>query len=304
MSQTPLVSVVIPAYNEADTVPDAIRSALAQSVTDLEVIVIDDGSEDDTAEAARSIADPRITVLTQHNQGVCVARNAGIAAARGTYVAFLDADDIWLPRKLERQLDYLDHHPDVTAVQAGVMFVDGDRNVLHVEPCRTSADPLMDTLMFKNLPAFPTTVMIRRDKLEQIGGFDTSLVILEDWNMAIEASRHCRLASIEEPLALYRVHPGNRSRDLSIHVEPGFIVLDRLFGDPSLPERVLARKRQIYARFFTMLAGGALRNRQWREWARWTTKALRTSPRTALYMAGLPARRLRRALSRRGEGVS
>src|SRR5947209_7802599 len=221
MSTTPpLVSVVIPAYNSARTVRAAVESALQQSVDDLEVIVVDDGSADETAETAEAIGDPRVRVLRQHNGGAASARNAGIDAARGQYVAFLDADDLWLPEKLRVQLAVLTQRPDVSAVQCGVINVDDDLRFLSEERCRESDDALLDCLYFRNMPGMMTTLVIERRKFEEMGVFDTALTILEEWDMTIKAARYCNMFSIEQPLALYRVHPGNRSRDLDIHIEP------------------------------------------------------------------------------------
>ena len=295
----PLVSVVVPAYNAEQTVAATIRSILSQTVQDFDAIVVDDGSADRTAEVAAAVGDPRVRVIGQDNAGAAAARNTGLAAAEGRYVAFLDADDLWLPRKLERQLSVLEQRPEVKAVQSGVLYVDDALTVLSVRACVPWDDRVSDTLMFRNMPAFPSTVVFLRDALEALGGFDPSLVILEDWDLAVRAAMSCNLESVEEPLALYRVHPGNRSRDLGIHVEPGYRVLGRVFADPKLPARVRAQERQIYGRFFTMLAGGAFQNRQWSELTRWGLRAAVKDPRTVLYMAAQPGRRIRRKRARR-----
>jgi glycosyltransferase involved in cell wall biosynthesis len=296
MADAPSVSIVIPAYNASATVRASVDSVLAQAVEDLEVIVVDDGSKDDTTEVARAIDDPRVKVIEQRNAGPSAARNAGLAAARGRYVGFLDADDLWLPTKLVRQLHWLDAHPDVKAVQTGVFFVNDALEVVSVRRCRPSHDPLLQTLRFQNLPAFPSTVVAERSCLMEIGGFDTSLAILEDWNLALQLALRGNLGSIEEPLALYRVHESNRSRDLQLHVEPGYTILGRLFAPGSdLPEHIRAQERRIYARFYSMLAGGAYRNRDWAQLLVWAAKALRSDPRIAAYMAALPLRRFQRS---------
>lgn len=293
----PIVSVVVPAYNSARTLTTTVDSILQQTVHDLEVIVVDDGSSDDTVEMARGIPDNRVRVVTQANGGASRARNTGIREAAGTWVAFLDSDDVWLSTKLERQLAYLAAHPDVYAVQTGAAFVDDNLQVLYLRPCHPSRDALMESLFFDNLPSFPSTLLIRRQKLEEIGYFDTGLEILEDWEMAIRAARYCNLKSIEEPLTLYRTHPGNRSLDLDIHIAPGLLVLQRLFTDPDLPERIRARRRSVYARLYMMLAGGSLRVGHYRGCARWAVKALWMDPRSLRYMAELPVRRVARVLS-------
>ncbi len=297
-TEHPLVSVVVPAYNAARTLSATVESILAQTERDLEVIVVDDGSSDGTVEVARAVDDERVRVVVRENAGASAARNTGIAEATGTWVAFLDSDDVWVPVKLERQLAYVAAHPDVHAVQTGAFFVDNNLQVRYERRCKPSRDALWESLLFQNLPSFPSTLMIRRSKLDEIGPFDTSLEILEDWELAIRASRFCNLQSIEEPLSLYRTHPGNRSLDIGIHLAPGLLVLDRLFADPGLPERVRAGRRRVYAHLYTMLAGGAFKVGDYDDCRRWAMKALRYDPRSIRYMVELPVRRMRRLLSK------
>jgi glycosyltransferase involved in cell wall biosynthesis len=292
----PLVSAVVPAYNAARTLRAAVESILLQTVGDIEVIVVDDGSGDDTAGVARAIGDPRVRLVSQANGGASAARNAGIRSARGRYVAFLDADDLWLPEKLERQLAALRRHPDVHAVHCGATYVDDDLRVLSVRPCRRWRDALLDVLLFENLPAFPSSVLVRRDKLEE-RAFDSSLALLEDWDLAIYAARHWNLQPVEDALTLYRVHPANRSRDVEKHLAPGLRVLERLFADPSLPGRIRSRRRTVYARYYAVLAAAALKYGLWRHGARWTVTAARTHPAAVAYMGRLLLGRARQWLS-------
>jgi glycosyltransferase involved in cell wall biosynthesis len=294
----PLVSAVIPAYNAARTLRAAVESVLLQTVRDIEVIVVDDGSEDDTAEVARAISDPRVTLVSQANLGASAARNAGIRSAHGRYVAFLDADDLWLPDKLARQLALLRSRPDVHAVHCGATYVDDELRVLSVHKCRPWRDALLDVLLFENLAAFPSTLLGKREKLEQ-RGFDTSLVMHEDWDMAIHAARHWNLQPVESPLTLYRVHRGNRSRDVERHVRSGLHILDRTFADPSLPTRIQSRRTKVYARYYTMLAAAALKYGQWRQGARWSVTAVGIHPIACAYMGKLGLRRAGRVLSGR-----
>ncbi len=292
----PLVSVIVPAYNASRTVAATIDSALGQTVSDLEVIVVDDGSNDDTADVVEAMADPRLKLIRQPNGGAAAARNTGIRHARGTWVALLDSDDVWLPRKLERQLAALDANPDALAVESGAYFVNDQLQVLQVRPCVQPKDPLLTFLRFQNLPNAASTWVVARRMFERMGMFDPSLAILEDWDISIKIARYCNPICIPEPLSLYRVHEGNRSRDLDLHVDPGFRVLDRLFADPTLPPRIRAHKRHIYACFYAMLAGGALKVGRWRDCLAWAIRALRTDPRILGYIAAMPARRLRRRL--------
>jgi glycosyltransferase involved in cell wall biosynthesis len=288
----------MPAYNAAPKIDAALRSVLAQTVGDLEVIVVDDGSADHTAAVAEAIEDGRVQVIRQENAGAAAARNTGLSAASGTYVALLDADDLWVSHKLERQLQALESDASASAVRTGVIFVDDELNPLSVRRPEPSDDALLETLLFKNLHAMMSTLLFERARLEVMGRFNPSLEILEEWDFAIKIARHCNLVSIPEPLALYRQHPGNRSANLDIHIAPGFAVLEEVFADEALPERVRKRERLVWATFFTMLTGAAFRVRRWRDCAFWAWRAMKTHPAALIYMAGLPARRVARWRSR------
>lgn len=289
------VSVVIVAYNKGDTLAEAIESVLAQSYRDFEILVVDDGSTDDTAARVRPYRS-RVRYLVKPNGGTGSARNLGIAEAQGRYVAFLDGDDLWLPRKLEVQMEAFRGEPEIVAVQCGAYCVDSRLRVLEERSCRPARDTLIDFLLFRNLPAFSSAVVIRGETLRTIGGFGTDLVILSDWDMACRLSRAGTLRSIPVPLVLYRHYPDNQSRDVGIHLEPGVRLLTRFFSDPSLGSSVRARAPQVWARFYAMLAGGYFRNREWAAAFAWAGRALWTSPRVLPYLSGLPVRMVRRFL--------
>ena len=292
------VSVVIPAYNKASTIAPAIESVLRQTVQAVEVIVVDDGSSDETRQRVRRFGD-RVRYLRQERSGVSAARNLGIREARGEWVAFLDGDDLWLPRKLERQLEVLSREPSLDAVQCSVHLVNDRLEVVDSRPCASAQDTMLDFLLFRNLPGFGSTLLARKRCLEAMGGFGTDLVILEDWDLACRLARTGSLRSVPEFLVLYRQHPGNRSRVVEIHEEPGFRSLGRLFADPALPAAIRAQEARIWACFYGMLAGGYIQHRQWRRGLSWTWKALRTSPTVCPYFAGMPLRRLRRVFTAR-----
>jgi glycosyltransferase involved in cell wall biosynthesis len=298
MSVSPVrVSAVVPAYNAARTIARTLESALTQTISDLEVIVVDDGSTDATREIVKGFDDPRVHLVSQENAGVASARNTGVAHCRGEWVAFLDADDIWLPNKLQRQLELMAAEPGCMASQGSAYFVDDELRPMKLRHCVPVENPLLTFLRFQNLPNAASSWIVRRKLLDQIGGFDPELVILEDWEFSLRLARYAKPLCIDEPLTLYRVHPGNRSRDLDIHIAPGFTVLGRLFSDPSLPTEVRAREREIYARFYTMLCGGAFRVHRWRACGYWGVRALRTDPRMLGYMSATPLRRVRRRIA-------
>lgn len=295
VTREPIVSVVIPAFNAAKTIAGTLSSVLAQTLGDFEVVVVDDGSSDGTAQIAASLGDPRIRIITQHNHGAAGARNTGITAARADLVAFVDADDLWLPPKLERQVSLLRADPRAEAVQTAAYFVDDQLRVLSVRPCLDAIDSLARSLRFENLPAFASSVLVRRRCLLEIGMFDPDLVILEDWDLALRLSRRASLRGIEEPLVLYRVHPGNRSRNVGIHIAPGATILQRLFSDPDLPPDIRRMRRRAYGSFYRMLAGGYVNAGSLDISMRWALRAVAQDPRQLVYLLAMPVRRGRQA---------
>lgn len=194
-----VITVIIPTYNRAKTLPDAIDSVLKQTYADLELIIADDCSTDNTAELVRAIPDPRVRYLClDHNQGACAARNAGIDAARGEYIAFQDSDDLWVPNKLERQMAALAetkadvcfhkvrrHFPDSEKTE---MFptLDGSRFMTHREMCNAA---LITT----------QTIIGRRAVFEEIR-FDPLVKKTQDYDWAIRASRDHSLYYLDEVL--------------------------------------------------------------------------------------------------------
>ena len=294
----PAVSVIVPAYNKGSTITAAIQSVLAQTYNDLEIIVVDDGSTDDTPSRILEIRHT-IRYLHQERSGVSTARNRGIEAAEGKFVAFLDGDDLWLAQKLERQLDVFRREPKIDAVQCGAHLVNNRLEVVETRRCHPEQDTLMDFLLFRNLPGLGSTLVARHNRLEAMGGFGADLVILEDWDLACRFARSGSFRSLPECLALYRQHVGNRSRDVGIHVEPGVRSLGRLFEDPTLEREIRRCEPRIWARFYAMLAGGYFQNGQTAEAWRWARRALQRSPWVLGYFAGLPVRRLRKLLTNR-----
>ncbi len=288
------VSVVIPAFQASSTIRDAIDSVLRQTVRDLEVIVVDDGSEDSTSEVVRSVPDPRVRLIRQNNAGASAARNTGIQNAAGEWVAFLDADDVWLPTKLETQLERMQRKADCLASEGSAYFADSQLVPFALHRCMPVEEPLLTFARLQNLPNAASSWIVKRQLLDEIGGFDTSLVMHEDWEFSLRLARHANPLCIDVPLTLYRVHAGNRSLDVESHIRDGLSILSRLFADSDLPADVRAHEREIYARYYTMLCGAMARVRRRRSAAYWGLRAMTTHPAVAGYMLSTPLRRIRR----------
>lgn len=204
--------VVIPAYNAERFVGGAVRSALAQTVGDVGVVVVDDGSADRTADAARAVADPRVTVMTTANGGPSRARNLGARLAPpAEYLAFLDADDLWDPGKLASQLARLDAEPDLVVVGCHMRYVSSSGAVLGRAGLPID-DGARGRIARGELFPFPmSSLVVRGAAFEAVGGFDEQLgrVGSEDLDLLARLARVGRVACVPEALGAYRVHPGS-----------------------------------------------------------------------------------------------
>ncbi len=253
MPAPPTVSVIIPTYNRAVLVQEAVASVLAQSRRDFELLVVDDASTDGTEAALATFAARLRWMRLERRGGVSAARNVGIRAARGEWLAFLDSDDLWLPEKLARQMAYLAANPDLLSCQTEETWV---RRGVRVNQPLTHLK-VGGRIFFPSLErclVSPAAVILHRRLLERHGGFDEDLPAAEDYDLWLRLTWRYEVGLLPEPLIIKR---GGRPDQLS-----GQWGLDRyriraltkLLADPGLPaaearaaRRVLARKCAIYA---------------------------------------------------------
>lgn len=203
------ISVVIPTYNRKDIVPDAIYSALAQEPKNYEVIVVDDGSTDGTVKYLQSLKLP-IKIISKENGGVSGARNTGIKAAQGKYVAFLDSDDLWLPGILKSQLEFLESHSQIPLVYTD-QYIESEGKRLEktrfkLEPTTSEQKRKLDKPGFitPQAPIHISAVMIRKFILDEIGFFNEDLKIHEDTDMWNRISEKYELGFIDTPYSVFR----------------------------------------------------------------------------------------------------
>ena len=206
-----LVSVVIPVFNGAHVVTEAIGSVLDQRHRRLELIVIDDGSTDDSADAARSVADDRTVVISTANGGSSVARNIGLARARGSFVAFLDADDLWLPDRLTRQLEAFDADPGLEVVGHLMRYENLDGRVLGVTGEVLDAQGAARLRAGRFLPFQISSALFRTQTVRDLDGFDASMPTAEDLDLYVRLAQNGRFETINEVLGVYRIHPDSIS---------------------------------------------------------------------------------------------
>jgi glycosyltransferase involved in cell wall biosynthesis len=216
-ADSPTVSVVVPAYNAAWCVGKAIDSVLAQDFRGFELVVVNDGSTDGTAEALAGYGDA-IRVVMQRNGGLPNARNAGIREARGEFVAFLDADDWWLPGKLGRQVALMRQRPDIGFSSTAARVVDPDGGLLNVWGCARWEGAFLAHLFGSNadVAGSGSAVIARKALFDRVGGFDETLRSLEDIDMWMRLAAVSDYACIDEPLAVILKRPGSMSRNLEV----------------------------------------------------------------------------------------
>ena len=269
----PVVSVILPAFNAGGTLRETIDSVLSQTYSQLELVVINDGSTDDTEAIAHSYAARNgegVVVISQENRGLSATRNVGIRRSRGELLAFIDADDVWLPHKTARQLEALSLHRNAALVTCnyaeidadGVVFGESDEKTAFEATGTTVAGQAIrvlssfQTLLFGNTVGPPSGVMVRRDHLEQAGCFDEELVNgAEDWNLYLKMARLAEVLHVDDCLLHYRVLPDSMSsaRNAERMLANEIKVLDGVFAAPELGKRTLLRRR-AYARRYERAA--------------------------------------------------
>lgn len=264
----PRVSVVVPSHNRARLLRRTLQSILAQRFTDLEVILVDDGSTDDTP-ALTARADPRVVVIRNREpSGVSAARNRGIAAARGEWIAFCDDDDLWSPDKLSHQLAAAERAGTGWAY-SGDVNIDDELRILTGGPPRDPQDVVALLPRWNPIASGGSNVIVRSDILARVGGFDPSLRRTEDWDLWIRIARTGPPACVREPLVAYRFHLGNVMIDPSGIVNEARLLAIR-YGIP-VDEAAMQRRaawaalragrRLLAARHYaSAIAGGDLRS--------------------------------------------
>lgn len=243
----PTVSVIIPTYNSARYIREAIDSVLGQTYGDYEIIVVDDGSTDNTAEIIQPYRD-RITYIYQSNQKLPVARNTGIAASSGQYLAFLDSDDLFLPHKLATQAGVLDERPDIGLVAGGYQYVDENGRLIKEHKSWINRPVIdLETIITGGLVP-PVAVLLRRSWFNQVGGFDPQMIHSEDMDLWFRlALAGCPMTWSPSIVSQYRLHLTNQSRSHAEQYSYYRRALERAFSNDKMPDQLRVRDQEIYA---------------------------------------------------------
>lgn len=293
MNATPRVSVVIPCYNAERYIAATLRSVLAQDAGPMEVIVVDDGSRDGSVALVRAQF-PEVRLIEQANAGVAAARNRGIGAARGEWVAFVDADDIWLPGKLRAQFDEMAAVPGCRmSYTAWQVWPSTDPEPLpaYLDELATragdsarwrGASGWIYPQLLLDCVVWTSTVLAERTLFDEVGGFDTGLRVGEDYDLWLRASRATPIHRVARPYALYRTHPSSITHSLPTANYRAIVIgralanwgmrsPDGSVADGAEVKRLLAKSWSDYAG--AHLARGSLATARRAGWA-----ALRTAP--------------------------
>jgi glycosyltransferase involved in cell wall biosynthesis len=273
----PLVTVVIPTHDRSELLRRTLSTVLAQRGLHFEVIVVDDGSQDQTAAFLNSVTDPRVRVV-RHSPaaGVAAARNSGLDLARGEWVAFVDDDDLWAPDKLAAQVRASRAHPDAGWVVVGEVTVDPSLRVLGGRRPPQGRE-FAELLRYNIVPAGGSGTMVKTDLARRLGGFNTNLTVLADWELWIRLFLAAPATQVSRPLVAYRVDPASMSHDTSTVAEE-LEVLRAAYG----PARQQYRIRFLYLVWLQWLTGIELERGD-------GAQALRTALGALRHLTELPA---------------
>jgi glycosyltransferase involved in cell wall biosynthesis len=273
--------VIIPTFNCERYVLDAARSVLNQTYSNLECIVVDDGSTDGTGSLLDEVKE--LKVHRQENAGVSAARNFGISEANGDLIAFLDADDVWLPSKLAKQIEMLGRGTDAGLVYCGMFDTDADLNVLSQRLAPPEPLALRNSLLMEPpVVSVAQTGLFPRLTLQEVGGFNTRLSTSADTDLLVRVALRYPLLAVHEPLVLYRRHLGQMSLDAGAMAHDMEVVLNETFSLPILPADIRRLRRRAYANLKLAVGGSLLTEGRRREATSEFLSAFRIHPRRTL----------------------
>ncbi len=288
------VSVVIPTYNYGRFIGEAIESVLAQTLKPKEVIVVDDGSTDETEAVVASFSDRGVRYIRQNNEGVCSARNRGVAESNGELIAFLDADDTLEAAKIEKQVSRFAEDDEVGIVHCGMREFDsetGETIRLHLDGGEVGvADNL---LLWEGLVVVGPggTIIVSRKAFDEVGGFDARMKVGEDWDFCYRVARKYKVGFVAEPLVNYRIHGAaahhnvdNMERGMAMFYEKAFDTDD---------ERVLALKDRALGNYHKIMSGSYFQSGRFGKFASHAIRSIAHRPSNIGYFLTYPLRRFK-----------
>lgn len=225
-----MISVVIPVFNGEHTIGETLQSILEQTFRDIEIIIINDGSQDATLDVVARIKDTRIKVFSYPNKGLAASRNRGLARATGEYISFIDADDLWTANKLEFQYRSLQENPQAAVAYSWTNYVDEQSQFLRSGLQVVAEGNVHAKLLLNNFLENGSNALIATKILKKLGGFDESLPCVEDWDIYLRLAAHYDFVCVPVPQILYRVSTSSMSTNTSQMEETGLKVIGKAFS--------------------------------------------------------------------------
>lgn len=247
----PIISVVIPAYNAEKTIKETINSVLNQTFQDWELIIINDGSSDQTGEIIQKIIDSKIKLFSYQNAGVSISRNRGIAKASGEFIAFLDHDDLWTPDKLELQLQALQEHSNAALAYSWTDHCDESGKVIALGRHITMQGNIYENLLVDNFLDTASNPLIRKSALDEVGQFDPTINSSGEWDLWLRLASRYPFVGISKTQVFHRVSSGAMSASIESHKKECLEVIERTFKQA--PESIQHLKKASLANIYKYL---------------------------------------------------
>lgn len=230
----PIISVVIPAYNAETTISETIASVQNQTFSDIEIIIINDGSTDQTLNIVQNFTDPRIKVFSYENGGLPVARNRGIDRATGEFISFIDADDLWTPDKLEKQLASLKANSKAAVAYSWTQTIDRQGNLLHRYNSIFLEGDVYSELLVNNFIGNGSNILVRQEAISTVGKFDPKLKSCEDWDFYIRLAAKYHFVVVPNWQILYRLSSTTMTSKIDIMEISGIAVIEKAYQSAPL----------------------------------------------------------------------
>ena len=251
-STNPSVSVIIPCYNGAEYIVSTIESVLNQAYEDFELIVIDDGSTDQTSEEINRVQDKRLKYFRTENQGVSHARNYGIRESNGEFIALLDADDLYLETNLKQKIQFLNNHKDIGLVHGSEMIFESVTETTKSITKGLDGFVLPELLSLdKKVIHSPSSVVFRKKLIDQAGSFDEQMSVAADWDMWVRLARITNFGFIDKPLTKYRLHQNQMHSNISA-MEKDMIYAFKKLEHERVWNEVMSKKTSKAKLFLTL----------------------------------------------------
>lgn len=290
--QKALVSVIIPNFNYSRYLPEAIDSVLAQTYSNIEIIVVDDGSTDDSRAVIESYGN-RLRAIFQENQGVSAARNRGIEESSGDLIAFLDADDIWLPKKIEAQVNKFKTDSELGLVHVGILDIQSEGN-----PGESHLDGMEGWVAEEMLLGKAVIcgggsgAMVSKLALNEVDGFDPRFSTSADWEFFYRVASRYKIGMVRDVLVHYRLHATSMHLNIALMEREMLLAHQKAFSAAN--GKVIKIQRQAYGNLHRMLAGSYFQDGQYAGFAKNAVKCLWFTPAHLFYFVAFPIRLLRR----------